>query len=84
MNTYNPDDPTQLGNWFDVYSDEHMRAFRELSATGVWPEWFQDLRQANGIEMHYNWDMVLRFKMAQAWMDRDVKGPAQKVSHPRF
>jgi hypothetical protein len=69
---YHPDRPDQLANWFDVNNEDHLRAYREVSSTGVWPKWFFEMMKECGIVTHRHWNLVLADKLARAWLDHKL------------
>ncbi len=68
MKDYNPDDPTQLANWFDVYNRDHVKAWHEKRSLGYLPKWFQELMASEGVKTHYHWDNVIESRLADAWV----------------
>lgn len=77
VKSYHPDDPKLVANWFDPHDEEHLRAWRECSKKGWWPEWFQEKMKKEGIEPHQYWSMVIRGKMADLWVEHKIGAPKE-------
>lgn len=73
MKDYNPDDKTLLSNWFDPYNIGHVKAWKELRDTGVWPSWFTDLLKESGISIDRYWDITIKSRMCDAWVNYALK-----------
>ncbi len=54
-----------LVDWFDPYNMEHIRAYRHLQNTGVWPYGFISA----GVVIGMNWQVLLQSKLAAAWVE---------------
>ena len=65
MESYDYEDPKMLGNWFDPYSEEHLRAVAYLEKHGYWSQEFSDLMDREGIIRHQNWQTLLPTRMGQ-------------------
>jgi len=51
--------------WFDPNNIEHIQAYKHLQNTGAWPNGFK----LNDIFPENNWQILLAFKLANAWVD---------------
>ena len=75
---YNPLDPKQLSNYFDPYNKSHVKAYAELHKKGVWPKWWISRLTENGIIFDSQWHLMLRHKMAEAWVKDMLMEPVDE------
>ena len=54
-----------LVDWFDPYNIEHIRAYRHLQNTGIWPCGFISA----GVVIGSNWQILIASKLSNAWVD---------------
>jgi len=54
----------RIDQFFNESNVEHLRAYRHLSKTGIWPEGFLP----EDIEFFPSWQMALMAKMAECWI----------------
>ena len=52
-----------FSDWFDPNNMDHMRAYKHLQKTGVWPSDFVP----KNVEMNSNWCTLISYKIADAW-----------------
>lgn len=61
-----------ITKFFDPYNVEHIKAYKELQVTGMWPDGFLP----DKIDYDPHWQIELQAKMAGFWVDyissRDV------------
>jgi hypothetical protein len=72
-----------LIDWFDVYSVEHLKAYRHLEQKGVWPEGFIP----SNIEVSGRWQIALCAKMADAYLmgkEKTDNNFNMYYEHPQF
>ena len=50
--------------WFNPYKNEHIKAYRVLQNTGMWPTDFLPMN----IYIEPNWQSIIAFKMANCWI----------------
>lgn len=51
--------------WFDIGNPNHIKAYKHLSLTGCWPEFFLP----DDIDMPVGWNISLLAKMANAYIN---------------
>jgi len=51
--------------WFDPHKIDHIKAYTHLQNTGMWPDGFK----LEKIYMEIGWQMILAFKIANAWIE---------------
>lgn len=73
MKDYDPNNKTLLSNWFDPHNLVHMKAWNALRMVGMWPMWFQDLMQEEGISIDHYWEMQIKSRICEAWTEYMVK-----------
>ena len=56
--------------WFDIENMAHLKAYRSLCATGVWPLGFIP----KGVEMTPQWQVGLAGKMASKYIQDKLGG----------
>ena len=59
-----------LVKWFDPNNLDHIRAYNHLSIYGVWPVGFMP----EDMFIENNWQMMIAFKLAQAWVGFKLDG----------
>jgi hypothetical protein len=63
-------DNMTIVQWFDPENIQHIKAYKHLMVTGVWPEGFIP----RGIEFPPTWQIELIGKMANLWIDSVIRG----------
>lgn len=60
----------KISEWFDPCNMEHLKAYSFLEDNGFWPDNFilKDLK------MDADWQYLIRFKMAEAWLNYKLHG----------
>lgn len=53
--------------FFDPEDTEHLKAYKHLEETGVWPEWF--FEKLKGLEFSSAWYSSLAFKIARKFLN---------------
>jgi len=53
----------ELMDWFDPRNINHLKAYKHLQKTGVWPEGF-----IKG-ELPSHWQTMVTYKLADAYLD---------------
>jgi len=59
-----------LKEFFNPYSVEHLKAYRHLEKTGMWPVGFVP----EDVDIEPHWQVALTDKMAHAWIEHAEAG----------
>jgi hypothetical protein len=59
---------TNLCDWFNPHSIDHLRAFYHLNKVGCWPQWFIDLMKEDDVVIDPLWGVQIIAKLADAWV----------------
>ena len=59
-----------LLDWFDEDNIEHLKAYKHLMKTGLWPKDFIP----EGITFPTNWCMMLNSKFASKYVELKIRG----------
>ena len=54
-----------LVEYFDPYNIDHIKAYKKLQDTGMWPKGFLP----ENIYIPAGWDYRIKYKIADAWID---------------
>lgn len=65
VNGVGMEEKIEIADWFNVYSKDHLMAYRTLESTGSWPKGFIP----ENVRLPPGWQMQLFAKMAGAWMN---------------
>jgi len=60
----------KFSKWFEIYNIDHLSVYKTLMETGAWPKGFIP----DGVEMDTNWQTLVAFRMACAWVDLGMAG----------
>jgi len=55
-------------DWFDITNADHLKAYKQLSIIGCWPENFIP----HDIDMPMGWNISLLAKMANAYVNLKI------------
>ena len=53
-----------ITQWFNVYNREHIKAYKHLQETGMWPIDFIP----ENVVITSKWQIILMMKMVDAWV----------------
>ena len=59
-----------LIEWFDPYNKDHIKAYKHLQDTGIWPVNFLP----ENIEIPTYWSILVTGKIADAWIKHVLEG----------
>lgn len=54
--------------FFDVRDIKHLKAYRHLQQTGVWPRGFWEEMQRRSVKFETCWEHVIKSKLADAYL----------------
>lgn len=63
-----------LTDFFDPYNIEHVKAYKCVMETGVWPVEFNKEMEEKGIKRGYTWQVGIAMKIADAWVKEKTEG----------
>ena len=70
---YDPDNPKMIGVWFDAHNPMHVIAYNYLNSAGMWPKWFTRIIDEEGIIIHEQWQVLIAYKLANAWLSQQTR-----------
>ena len=69
---------TTILKFFNVHNVDHLKAFKYLEDHGCWPKGF--LPENVECEFERMWSSRLIGKMAEAWIESNLKGKVNEVN----
>ena len=65
----------KFSDWFDPNNMQHLKAFKHLCDTGVWPEGFIP----NTVELGNLWHFVAVSTLAKAWLEHKLDNEFSEI-----